>query len=96
MLKKLFVGGAFSAVMALTGGVGTASANTNTDIPWINCHSSPIEYNNGVYTKYLVKDGIVFLDERNEDGFKWHLKGFKKLYVCGMNVYVGKYEGKKI
>ncbi|MCC8379630.1 hypothetical protein Xsto_02057 [Xenorhabdus stockiae] len=94
MLKKFFVGGALAAVISLTGGIATASANS-TDIPWNNCHSSPIEYKNGVYTKYLVKDGIVFLDVRNEDGFKWHLKGFKKLYVCGMNVYVGKYEGVK-
>ncbi|CDL86393.1 hypothetical protein [Xenorhabdus cabanillasii] len=94
MFRKLFVGGVLSAVITLTSGIGTASANT--DIPWNNCYSSPELYNNGVYTKYLVKEGIVFLDIRNENGIKWYLKGFKKLYVCGMNVYVGKYEGKKI
>ncbi|PHM46382.1 hypothetical protein Xmau_00793 [Xenorhabdus mauleonii] len=93
MLKKLFVGGALAAALTLTGGISTASANT--DIPWNNCHSSAVEYNNGVYTKYLVKDGIVFLDVRKEDGFEWHLKGFKKLYNCGMSVYVGKYEAVK-
>ncbi|OTA16753.1 hypothetical protein Xbed_03416 [Xenorhabdus beddingii] len=92
MLKKFFVSGALASVMTLTGGTASAS----TDIPWNNCYSSPIENNNGVYTKYLVKDGIVFLDVRSENRIKWHLTGFKKLYVCGMNVYVGKYEGKKI
>ncbi|AYA40851.1 hypothetical protein HZS38_10765 [Xenorhabdus nematophila] len=93
MFKKLFAGGALAAGIMLTGGIETASANT--DIPWNHCYSSSEEFSNGVYTKYLVKDGIVFLDVRNENGIKWHLKGFKKLYVCGMNVYVGKYEGVK-
>ncbi len=94
MFNKSFAGIILATGIALTGGIGTASANT--DIPWNNCYSSPELYNDGIYTKYLVKEGIVFLDVRNENGIKWYLKGFKKLYVCGMNVYVGKYEGKKI
>ncbi|MDC9590413.1 LCI family antimicrobial peptide [Xenorhabdus sp. XENO-10] len=93
MFKKLLIGGALAAGITLTGGIGTASASI--DIPWINCYSSPEKYDNGIYTKYLVKEGIVFLDVRHENGIKWYLKGFKKLYVCGMNVYVGKYEGVK-
>ncbi|MBD2780003.1 LCI family antimicrobial peptide [Xenorhabdus szentirmaii] len=93
MLKKLFVGSALATGITLTTGIDTASAST--DIPWNNCYSSSIEYNNGVYTKYLVKDGIVFLDVRKENGHKWHLKGFKKLYSCGMSIYVGKYEAIK-
>ncbi|PHM28747.1 hypothetical protein [Xenorhabdus budapestensis] len=92
IFKKLLTVGTLA--IALFGGIGTASENV--DIPWNNCYSSPVEYNNGVYTKYLVKDNIVFLDIRNENRIKWYLKGFKKLYVCGMNVYVGEYEGKKI
>ncbi|KMJ45669.1 LCI family antimicrobial peptide [Xenorhabdus khoisanae] len=93
MFKKLLVGGTLAASIALTGGIGTASANVT--IPWHNCYNSPEEYNNSIYTKYLVKEGIVFLDVRNENGIKWYLKGFKKLYGCGMNVYVAKYEGRK-
>ncbi|WP_237385097.1 hypothetical protein [Xenorhabdus sp. Sc-CR9] len=90
MFNKLLTVGALAAGVLFA---GTASANV--DIPWNNCYSSSIEYHNDLYTKYLVKDGIVFLDVRNEDGIKWHLKGFKKLYSCGMSVYVGKYEGIK-
>ncbi|OTA14340.1 hypothetical protein Xvie_03801 [Xenorhabdus vietnamensis] len=93
MLKKLLVGTVLSAGITLTGGIGAASANVT--IPWHNCYNSPEEYNNGLYTKYLVKEGIVFLNVRNENGIKWYLKGSKKLYNCGMNVYVAKYEGRK-
>ncbi|MBC8953608.1 hypothetical protein [Xenorhabdus sp. PB62.4] len=93
MFKKLLTVGTLLAGITLTGGVGATSESVT--IPWHNCSSSPEEYNNGLYTKYLVKEGIVFLDVRNENGIRWYLKGFKKLYGCGMNVYVAKYEGRK-
>ncbi|EEL58158.1 hypothetical protein COD82_28610 [Bacillus cereus] len=89
MFKKLVVG-ALAAGIVLTGGIGAASANVY--IPYDECYSSHVSYNNGVYTKYLVQPGDKFNNVYKEDGITFYFKGWKKL-SCGK--YVALYEGRK-
>ncbi|MBS9433557.1 LCI fold-containing protein [Photorhabdus hainanensis] len=97
MFKKLLVVGALVSGIALTGGIGVASANV--DINWNNCYNSPISYNDStrIYTKYEVKNGgqSSFSNKKTENGITWYFKGIKKLDHCGSNYHVGKYEGRR-
>ncbi|WP_387690562.1 LCI family antimicrobial peptide [Photorhabdus sp. RM71S] len=98
MFKKLLVVGALVSGIALTGGIGTASADVPPD-NWTKCNSSDvyISYRDGwLYTYYLVQDSSsfanVYYDTVNGKSVKWYFKGIDYLSSC--KKYVGKYEGR--
>ncbi|MDB6374787.1 LCI family antimicrobial peptide [Photorhabdus bodei] len=98
MFKKLLVVGALVSGIALTGGIGVASADV---VPpsWTECYSSDVytSYRDGwLYTQYLVQDSSsfsnVYYGTVNGKSVKWYFKGIDYLSSC--EKYVGKYEGR--
>ncbi|WP_340608416.1 LCI family antimicrobial peptide [Xenorhabdus bharatensis] len=98
MFKKLLVGGALVAGLALTGGIATASA-ANKDFTYNDCYSSGRTYtgtNGTVYVVYEVRKNHIFESEFTDGKIQYHLQGIKPVAShCGKG-YVGYYEGKKI
>ncbi|WP_233420744.1 hypothetical protein [Xenorhabdus nematophila] len=76
MFKKLLTIGALAAGVLFA---GTASANVA--IHWNECYNSPEKYSNGLYTKYVVKNGgkSVFNNVEKSNGITWYFKGIKKI-----------------
>ncbi|EQC01149.1 LCI fold-containing protein [Photorhabdus temperata] len=91
MFKKLLTVGTLVAGIALTGGIGVASAN---DCP---LDQVPIYQGSGLYTQYVVHSSNVFSNKfsRYESRFgktiTWYFKFSKP---CGNGLYTAYYEGR--
>ncbi|HHY2677480.1 LCI fold-containing protein [Bacillus toyonensis] len=94
MFKKLVVG-ALAAGIALTGGMGAASASTeNTKL--LGCVTTGItDYKNGLYSKEVYNTINQFPNSFTEDGIRFYFKSSSKANEsCGG--YYAYYEGRKI
>nr|WP_088325600.1 LCI fold-containing protein [Bacillus cereus] len=93
MFKKLVVG-ALAAGIALTGGMGAASASTeNTKL--LGCVTTGItDYGDGTYSKEVYNTINQFPNSFTEDGIRFYFKGSSKSNSCGG--YYAYYEGRKI
>ncbi|MBD2809646.1 hypothetical protein ID853_01795 [Xenorhabdus sp. Vera] len=95
MFKKLFVGGVLAAGIALTGGVTTASANTDSNY----CYSSGRTHtglNGTVWVVYEVRPNYIFDSVFTDGNIQYHLQGVKPVARhCGKG-YIAYYEGNKI
>ncbi|MFC9450102.1 LCI fold-containing protein [Bacillus cereus] len=90
MFKKLVVG-ALATGIALTGGIGAASAST---VPVDNVANSAIESNSlaAKYTRWVPSEGPIFANDFYEDGIHWYFKG--PITKGADGYYYGYYEGR--
>ncbi|PGK35658.1 hypothetical protein CN907_19630 [Bacillus anthracis] len=95
MFKKLIVG-ALAAGIALTGGIGAASASAagfDYDSNHDSCYNSDIIFKDGKYTKYILQDNRIFDNSYTDyQGITWYFKDWDWSFKCGK--YVGLYEGR--
>ncbi|MEB9971562.1 LCI family antimicrobial peptide [Bacillus cereus] len=94
MFKKLVVG-ALAAGIALTGGIGAASASTE-NARLLGCVTTGVsDYGNGLYGKEVYNTTNSFANSFTEDGIRWYFKNsYKANENCGG--YYAHYEGRKI
>ncbi|MDX7992560.1 LCI family antimicrobial peptide [Xenorhabdus littoralis] len=97
MLKKLLVSGALSAGIALTGGIATASENT--DFYQNYCYSSGRTHtglNGTMWVVYEVRPNYIFDSVFTDGNIQYYLQSVKPVARhCGKG-YIAYYEGKKI
>ncbi|AKH65271.1 MULTISPECIES: hypothetical protein [Photorhabdus] len=86
MFKKLLTVGTLVAGIALTGGIGVASANV--DFSYNTCKDKAPHWDSGKYTRYVVKDRYRFDNVFSDSTGKWYFKGYKYTGKC----YIAKYE----
>ncbi|MEQ1974446.1 LCI fold-containing protein [Xenorhabdus sp. SGI240] len=88
MFKKLLTIGALAAGIALTGGIGTASASPSED-----CRPQAIEHLGGnLYSRYIVHSMDRFSNAFTENGITWYLKSSGS---CSNGLFYGHYEGRR-
>ncbi|MBD1226452.1 LCI fold-containing protein [Xenorhabdus griffiniae] len=88
MFKKLLAIGALAAGIALTGGIGTASASPSED-----CRPQAInDLGGNLYSRYIVHSVNRFSNSFTENGITWYFKSSGK---CSNGLFYGFYEGRK-
>ncbi|MCC2386004.1 hypothetical protein NST86_30000 [Bacillus sp. FSL L8-0199] len=92
MFKKLVVG-TLAAGIALIGGIGAASAHSET---YERCYKplEDITYKNGIYYKQEFNTENVFRNAYTDnEGITWYFKKYEISRYCGG--YFAYYEGRK-
>ncbi|BET96814.1 LCI fold-containing protein [Xenorhabdus taiwanensis] len=92
MFKKLLTVGALAAGIALTGGIGTASAGTTALAA--TCPSQDKSHNGRVYLRYVINPYNSFANTFTSDGIKWYFQG--PSFQCSYNgtvAWAAQYKG---